>query len=102
MGYTAAMDKWKSTSSVLLGMVLGLGWAVACGEGDDGRGTPGAVTIPGVPAAMAQSGCAQWEASSFDADFVGEGEVYNSVTLPVGYTPLAADGDKAWGVRCAQ
>ncbi len=76
---------------------------MVCGEGDDGRGTPGRVSIPGVTAAMAQSGsCARWEVSSFYADSVDDGSpVDHSVTPPEGFAPLAAGSDKAWGVRCA-
>jgi hypothetical protein len=95
------MDKFKALSLVLLGMVIGLGYAVACGS-DDSKGMAGPM-LPGVGVAMAQSGCAQWEVTGFGLP-TGDPTPF---LLEAGWTPIAATDDGGgdellWAARCAQ
>jgi hypothetical protein len=108
------MDKFKALSLVLLGMVIGLGYAVACGSGDDDKGTAGPM-LPGVGLAMAQSGCAQWEiarattnhlqdtGADLDQNF-SDGVIASIYSVPTGWTPFTGEsgGYDLWIYRCAQ
>lgn len=105
------MDKFKGLSLVLLGMVIGLGYAVACGSGDDEEEATMPV-IPGVGLAMAQSGCTRWEVVQMhsrnelgtigtQASSTGESGA-DIFAIPTGWTPLTGVQDHIWLTRCAQ
>jgi hypothetical protein len=93
------MDKFMALSLVLLGIVIGLGYAVACGSGDDDKSTVGPM-LPGVGVAMAQSGRGAWEVMRWDTQL---GEFGMPAQLPPGWSPLSNDsGALLWVARCAQ
>ena len=107
-----AMDKWKATSMILVGMILGLGYSAACNSDGDGSKGP---SLGGPGVAMAQeSGCAQWEVAAIaEVQMVETGAVVPSGSpdwndspvyrLPGGWTPLSGIGSSSlWLARCAQ
>jgi hypothetical protein len=97
------MDKFKALSLVLLGMVIGLGYAVACGSDDD-KGAAGPM-LPGVGVAMAQGSCAQWDALELYNAEVPPGTpdgTRSAFRLPAGWVPLGGADGLVWIARCAQ
>jgi hypothetical protein len=93
------MADLRSVCLVLGGMVLGLGYAVACG-GKESPSATGTSNAPSVPNAMAQTpSCQSWEVSDFS--FVqGTRPI---ALLPTGYTPLTVTNsptDRVWAYRC--
>ena len=107
-------DKYKTLSVLLLGIVIGMGYSVACGSGSDDGTSAEKISIPGVAAAMAQSGgCAQWEIVNIPkggleerggvpSALVGSTTTYPIMVVPDGWTPLSGEAGSVWSVRCAQ
>lgn len=103
------MNSWKSTSLVLVGIVVGFGYAIACGGGSD-DGSSQSFGAPGVSVANAQSmNCTSWQVGSFPMDLdLGDSAAVEIATLPEGYLPLGATPGPggsstmyAIGARCA-
>lgn len=90
------MSNQRTLGVLSLGIIIGLGYAIACGSQGDSTSLP---SIPGVGKAWAQSAdCDQWEVQGL--------EVMNEhAVLPEGWAPLGTQGGNAywiWMVRCAQ
>jgi hypothetical protein len=93
------MDKFKALSLVLLGMVIGLGYAVACGSDEDNGTAP--PMLPGVGVAMAQGSCAQWEVRLFSVETIEQSRA--GFQIEPGWTPLGVvSAYSLFATRCAQ
>lgn len=104
-------DVYRSVSLVLAGMVVGLGYSVACGSGGENTNhTP--LGLPGIGIAMAQpaTDCSRWElvrsadvltrtgATVPRSDLSGLIDTNDVLAVPDGWTPFSDD----YLVRCAK
>lgn len=96
------MEKYKTLSVLLLGIIVGMAYTIACGSiragNDRALATP---DLPGIGAAMAHSGCSQFQLARYDDGVMSEMEA--GYLVEPGWTPFGGGGDdRPWFYRCAK